>query len=362
MSNASAGEHRVFNFNPGPSALPLAALEEIRDGFLKFGGMSVLEISHRSREFRAVLEEAEALLRELMGVPQGYRVLFLQGGASQQFAMVPMNLLERSADYAITGSWSKKAAAEAKPFGEARKAWAPGEEGFTRVPRPEEVHVSPEASYLHITTNNTIEGTQYHAFPDAGGVPLVADMSSDILSRPIDVSRFGLIYAGAQKNLGPAGVTVVVVRDDLAQRSCREVPAIFRYASHAENGSLYNTPPAFAIYAMGRVLAWIKRQGGAAAMERRNREKAALLYDVLDGSSFYRAPAERASRSFMNVVFTLPSEELTARFVAEAKAARMVGLAGHRSVGGIRASIYNACPLEAAVALAEFMREFERLA
>lgn len=359
---STTSQKRVYNFNAGPSVLPLEVLEEIRDGFMNFGGMSVLEISHRGKEFMAMLEETQGLLRDILAIPSDYHVLFLQGGASQQFAMVPMNLMDKSADYAVTGAWAKKAYAEAKLVGAPKVVFFSEDMNFSRVPTPSEVKVNRGASYLHITTNNTIYGTQYKQFPDAGSVPVVADMSSDILSRVIDVSKFGLIYAGAQKNMGPAGLTVVIIRDDLAKRSYRELPMIFRYSSHVENGSLYNTPPVFAIYVTNLVLRWVKKIGGLKAIEKTNNEKAALIYDVLDNSKFYKSPVEKQSRSLMNICFTLPSEELTTKFIAGAKDRSMVGMKGHRSTGGIRASIYNAFPKEGARALAGYMREFERTA
>jgi phosphoserine aminotransferase len=351
---------RIYNFNAGPAVMPLEVLQEIREGFMDFGGMSVFEISHRAKKFGAILEEAQNLVTELMGVPGNYRILFLQGGASLQFAMVPMNLMEKTADYALTGSWSKKAFAEAKVFGTPRVAFSSEETKFSRTPAASEIDRGKDASYLHITSNNTIYGSQYHTFPETGNVPLVADMSSDILSRAIDVSRFGLVYAGAQKNLGPAGVTLVVIREDLAGRSYRQLPAMLRYSTHVENNSLYNTPPVFAIYAMVLVLKWLKRQGGVAKIEQTNRQKASLIYDVLDRSTFYKSHVDKQSRSFMNVVFTLPSDDLTSRFLAKAEENNMAGLKGHRSVGGIRASIYNAFPVEGVEALAQLMREFER--
>lgn len=351
---------RAHNFNAGPSALPLEAVQEMLAGFMDFGGMSILEISHRSKEFQAVIDEARALLVELLGIPANYDVLFLQGGAAHQFAMVPLNLMDASADYALTGSWSKKALAEAKVVGKPEVIFTSETSGFNRVPRKDEISATPGASYLHITSNNTIFGTQYHAFPETGDVPLVADMSSDILSRPVDVSRFGLIYAGAQKNLGPAGVTAVIIRKDLIERSYRPLPVILRYATHAKEGSLYNTPPVFSVYAMMHCLRWVKTQGGVAAMEQRNAAKAAALYEAIDGSGFYKGVAEKNSRSAMNVTYTLPSDELTAAFVAEAKKQGIVGVKGHRSVGGIRASLYNAVPLASVEALIAFMKEFER--
>ncbi|MFH0800516.1 MAG: 3-phosphoserine/phosphohydroxythreonine transaminase [Pseudomonadota bacterium] len=351
--------NRVYNFNAGPACLPLEVVEQVRDGFMDFGGMSVLEISHRSKAFEAVLDEARSLVAELMGVPKGYHILFLQGGASLQFAMVPMNLMGETADYAVTGYWAKKAFAESKLVGSPRIAFSSEETGFDRTPAPSEIKVNDGASYVHITTNNTICGTQYRAFPDTGGVPLVADMSSDIMSRDVDVSRFGLIYAGAQKNIGPAGVTMVIIRDDLAKAAARPLPAMLKYSTHADGGSLFNTPPVFAIYVTMLMLRWVKRQGGLTAMERANEEKAALLYDAIDRSSFYKSRVEKNSRSRMNVVFTLPDEELTKRFLALAGERGMVGLKGHRSVGGIRASIYNAFPREGVEALVQLMKEFE---
>lgn len=360
---------RVMNFNPGPATLPLAALERAREELLDFErtGMSVMEHSHRGSTFVKVHEEAIALLRGLLGISDDYQVLFLQGGARQQFALVPMNLRlpGQSADYVVTGGWSEGAVEEAKKLGETRIAATTKEADgkFRRIPKAEELSFDPNAAYAHITTNNTLYGTQWHAVPDAGAVPLVADASSDILCRPLDVSRFGLIYAGAQKNLGPSGVTVVIVRKDLMARVPANVPSIFSYKVHAKDNSLYNTPPTFGIYLLRNVLSWIESEGGAPAMERRNTEKAALLYALLDErSEFYRCPVERESRSLMNVCFTLPTPELDARFVAEATKAGMVGLKGHRVTGGIRASLYNAVPLAWVQALVEFMREFERTA
>lgn len=351
---------RVFNFNAGPAALPLEVLEEIRDGFMNFGGMSVLEISHRSKEFEKIMTDAKSLLVELMEIPANYHVLFLQGGASTQFAMLPMNLMDKSADYAVTGYWAKKALAEAKPFGKVNIAYSSEETNFNRTPANDELKISGDASYLHITTNNTIYGTEYFEYPKAGNVPIVADMSSDILARKIDVGRFGLIYAGAQKNLGPAGVTVAIIRDDLAKRNYRTVPTMLKYSTHVENNSLYNTPPVFAIYAVSLVLGWMKKAGGLATIEKRNLDKAKLIYDVIDGSSFYKGTADRKSRSIMNITFRLPSEELEERFLKEAKAKNLAGLKGHRAIGGIRASVYNAFPVEGAKALTEFMKDFER--
>lgn len=351
---------RVYNFNAGPAAMPLEVLKRMKDGFMEFGGMSILEISHRSKEFQAVIDEARGLLKELMGVPDTHDILLLQGGAAQQFAMVPMNLMEGSADYAITGHWSKQALKEAQIVGEPKVIFTSEEAKFSRVPKASEIKPNPGASYVHITTNNTIYGTEYYEFPDTGKAPLVADMSSDILSRKIDVSKFGLIYAGAQKNLGPAGVTVVVIRKDLIERSPRKIPVIFRYKTHAEKGSLYNTPPVISIYVMMLYLRWIKEQGGVAEIERRNVHKAEMLYDAIDRSDLYKGTTEKASRSRMNVTFVLPTQEQTDKFVAGAKEKDIVGIKGHRNVGGIRASLYNAVTEEAVQALTGYMDEFRR--
>jgi phosphoserine aminotransferase len=355
---------RVVNFNAGPSTLPLAALEEAQAELLDFkgAGMSVMELSHRSPEYDAVHNEAVSLVRELMGVSDDYEVLFVQGGASTQFALVPMNLRPTgSADYILTGTWSKKAIKEAQILGEARVAASTEDESFTRIPRADEIDIDPNAAYVHITSNNTIKGTQWHEWPDTKGLPLVADMSSDILCRPIPVESFGLIYAGAQKNLGPSGVTLVIIRKDLIEKAPENLPTMFSYATHAKKNSLYNTPPTFGIYLMGRVLAWIKSMGGAEGIERHNREKARLLYETFDASDgYYRNTVEKESRSLMNVVFRLPDEEKEKKFVAEAKAAGMTGLKGHRSVGGGRASIYNAMTLEGVKTLIDFMNDFRK--
>ncbi|HEY1335055.1 MAG TPA: 3-phosphoserine/phosphohydroxythreonine transaminase, partial [Myxococcaceae bacterium] len=339
---------RAINFNAGPAGLPLPALERARDELIDFqgSGMSILEHSHRGKQYEAVHDEAIALLTKLLGMPDTHQVLFLQGGASQQFAMVPMNFLPRggSADYVVTGTWGEKALDEAKILGTPRVACTTinPDKHYTRIPRQSELELDPKAAYVHITSNNTIFGTQWHAFPQVSPVPLVADMSSDFLWRPTDVSRFAFIYAGAQKNLGPSGVTVVLIRKDFMATGRKDIPKIFRYSTFAENNSLYNTPPTFAIYLMRNVLAWIAKEGGLVAMERRNNEKAEILYSVLDRmSSFYRAPVEKAARSTMNIVFRLPSEELDDRFVSEAKKQGMWGLKGHRSAGGIRVSAYN---------------------
>jgi len=322
-----------------------------------------MEMSHRGAVYEGVHREAEQLLRELLGIPDNYRVLLLQGGASTQFAMVPMNLLRpgKVAAYVATGSWAAKAIQEAKLFGEVQIAGSTEADKFMRMPAPSELNVPADAAYLHITSNETIEGTQWAEYPQTGSIPLVADMSSDILSRPLNVSQFGLIYAGAQKNLGPSGVTIVIIREDLIETPAMPVPTMLRYSTHAKNDSLYNTPPTFAIYMTNLVLNWVKAQGGPAAVEKVNREKAALLYREIDGSGgFYRGCAQEGSRSIMNVTFRLPSEELEKLFVKESEAEGFVGLKGHRSVGGMRASIYNAVPLSSVQALTAFMAEFRR--
>ncbi len=354
--------NRVYNFNPGPSTLPLEVLEEVKSGFMNFGGMSIFELSHRSSEFGKIMDEARALMTELMEIPKGYHVLFLQGGASGQFAMVPMNLMDKEADYSITGVWSRKALKEASLIGRGNVVFSSEETKFNRAPRADDIKLNREASYLHITTNNTIYGTQYKELPATGDIPLVADMSSDIMSYRTDVSKFGLIYAGAQKNLGPAGVTIVIIRDDLAKRNYRAVPTTLKYSTHVESGSLFNTPPVFGIYVIWLVLKLLKKRGGIAQIEKRNIEKAKMIYDVIDTSDFYKGVADIDSRSNMNVVFNLPSVELETKFVEKAKAAGMIGLKGHRLLGGIRASIYNAFPVEGAKRLVEFMNEFEKKA
>ncbi len=355
---------RVHNFNAGPAALPLAALERAQRELLDFEGtgMSIIEHSHRGKAFERVHDEALSLLRELLGISSDYDVLFLQGGASHQFAMIPMNYLApgRCGDYVITGGWAEKAHEEAARIGDVRiAANTVKDKRFTRIPRQDELSIDPRAAYVHITTNNTLFGTQWHSFPETGDVPLFADMSSDFLWRPIDVNRFGFIYAGAQKNIGPSGVTVVVVRKDLVAAGRKDIPKIFQYRTFAENNSLYNTPPTFAIYLVRNVLAVTKEQGGLAEVERKNRQKAGLLYETLDAmAEFYRVPVERDSRSFMNVVFRLPTEELEKKFVAEAAKQDMVGLAGHRITGGIRVSLYNAIELASVECLVAFMKDF----
>ncbi len=355
----------TYNFNPGPAILPRSVLEQAQRELLDYAGtgISILETSHRSGEYEAINAEAEARMKRLLGLGDDYRVLFLQGGASLQFAMVPLNFLPpgATADYILTGVWGEKASAEAALIGNVHIAGSTREERYCRVPRPDELAFSAAPAYVHLTSNNTIHGTQWRAWPDVGDRPLVADMSSDILSRPIPAERFALIYAGAQKNLGPAGVTTVIARAAWLEGAPKTIPIILRYATHAKNDSLYNTPPVFAVYLLNLTLGWIADNGGPAALEARNREKAALLYDAIDASGgFYRGHAAPDSRSLMNVTFRLPSEDLEKTFIGAATRRGFVGLAGHRSVGGVRASIYNAMGIEGCTALAEFMREFVR--
>ena len=357
---------RIHNFGAGPAVLPLPVLERVQAELLDYAGtgMSVMEMSHRSAAFEGIIQTAEADLRALLGLGADHAVLFLQGGASLQFATVPANLRPAgaSADYVLSGHWSKAALKEAQKSGRTRVAGSSESSGFDRVPAQEELDLDPEAAYLHFTSNNTIYGTQWAIDPEPpAGVPLVCDASSDVLSRPIDVSRCGLLYAGAQKNLGPAGVTLVIVRRTLLERTPGGLPALLDYRLMAENKSLYNTPPTFAIYVVGLVLQWIAGLGGLSEIAKRNEAKAALLYDAIDGSGgFYRGHAQPAGRSRMNVTFRLPSEELEKAFLKQAQAEGLDGLKGHRSVGGLRASIYNACPPESVRALATFMHEFQR--
>ena len=356
--------HRIFNFAAGPAVLPVPVLEEIQRDLLSLPdvGMSILEISHRSATFESILDRADADIRTLAGIPSNYRVLFLQGGASLQFSMVPMNLLTpgATADYIDSGSWAEKAYKEAKKVGGANIAASTKAENYSRVPSQKELKLTPGAAYVHMTSNNTIEGTEFRQLPDVGDAPLVSDTSSDMFSRPIDVGRHALIYSGAQKNMGPAGVTVVIVREDLLPRSQKSLPTMLNYAVHAENKSLYNTPPAFAVYALGLVMRWLLGQGGLPAIAKVNERKAAKLYAEIDRTGYYRGTAHKDSRSLMNVTFRLGTEELEKKFVKEATAAGLDGLKGHRSVGGMRASIYNAFPEAGVEALVEFMREFER--
>jgi len=344
--------------------MPLPVLEQAERELVSLPGvgMSMLEVSHRSKIFEDVLARAQADIRTLAGIPSNYKVLFLQGGASLQFTMVPMNLLTAgaTADYLVTGVWASKAADEARKIGKVHVAATTKAEQFTRLPRAEEIALTPGAAYVHMTSNNTIYGTEWKTLPDVGDLPLVSDTSSDMFSRPIDVSRHALIYAGAQKNMGPAGVTVVIIRDDLLARSAPSLPSMLSYAVHAENGSMYNTPPVFAIYLLGLVVRWLLNGGGLEAIAVANERKASKLYAEIDRTGFYRGTAQKDSRSLMNITFRLPSEELEKQFVKEAEKDGMDGLKGHRSVGGIRASIYNAFPEEGVDALTSFMREFER--
>ena len=355
---------RIFNFSAGPAMLPVPVLEEAQRDLLSLPGvgMSVMEISHRSKTFDQIIGSADAGLRELLGIPANYHVLFLQGGASLQFSMVPMNLLpaDGSADYILTGSWGKKAVKEAKKVGGVNIAATMADGGFTRIPSQDELQLNANAAYVHITTNETIEGVEWKSEPEVGSVPLVADASSDILSHRIPVEKYGLIYAGAQKNMGPSGVTLVIIRDDLLQRIPDGLHTMLDYRTHTENKSLYNTPNTWGIYILGLVCKWIKDKGGLAAMEKETVEKAQLLYDAIDATSFYRGHADPDCRSIMNVTFRLPSEELEKKFASEATAKGLDGLKGHRSVGGIRASIYNAFPRAGVEALVSFMRDFER--
>jgi phosphoserine aminotransferase len=358
-------QHRVINFNAGPAAMPLSVLERAQRELLDYEGtgMSIMEHSHRGKAYEAVHFDAMARLRSLLGIGDKHKVLLLHGGAHHAFATVPMNLLRpgRSADYVVTGNWGRVAFEEAKTVGAAREAGVDLGGRYTRIPQPSEHTFDPAAAYVHITSNNTIEGTQYEQWPDTGAVPLVADMSSDILWRRFDVARFGLVYACAQKNLGPSGLTLVIVRDDVLDACRDDIPKIFRFGVHAKNDSLYNTPPTFAIYVVRETLRWIESLGGLDAVERRNREKGSIVYGALDAhAGFYRGPVDIAARSLMNIVFRLPDEALEGRFVADAEKAGMVGLKGHRSVGGIRASMYNAVSPDDAKALADFMREFAR--
>lgn len=355
---------RVINFSAGPAALPLEVLEQARVEMPDWqgSGMSVMEISHRSKAFIAVAEQAEADLRELLGISDDYAVMFLQGGATLQFALLPMNLSPAGAtvDYLVTGSWSKKAAKEAGVIRHVNVVADGGESNYTDVPDAGTWQLDPGAAYFHYTPNETIGGVEIDEPPDVGAVPVVADMSSTILSRPIDVGRFGAIYAGAQKNVGPAGLTIVIMRRDLLERAPADVPNIMRYKSHADGGSMLNTPPTFAWYLAGLVFDWVKRQGGVAAMEEQNRAKADLLYGAIDASDFYANPVAKPYRSWMNVPFTLARPELDGEFLAQAEAASLTNLKGHRSVGGMRASIYNAMPVDGVQALVDFMAEFER--
>lgn len=354
---------RIFNFNAGPAALPLAVLEKAQKEFVNYQGegLSVMEMSHRSKTFDGIIKDAEQLMKDVMGIPAGYKVIFMQGGATLQFAAIPLNLLadNASADYINTGSWSKKAIQEAEKLGKQIKVIASSEDkNFSYIPK--DFSISPDAAYVHVTSNNTIAGTQFSSFPNTGSIPLICDMSSDINCRKIDVSKFALIYAGAQKNMGPSGVTMVIIREELLGKSPDNIPTMTSYKIHGGKDSLYNTPPTFSIYMIKLVLEWMQEIGGVEAIEKINNQKAGLIYDAIDSSDFYRGTVAKDSRSIMNVTFRLPNEDLEKKFIAEALEKGMIGLKGHRSVGGIRASIYNAVPLEAVEALVDFMTKFEK--
>jgi len=355
---------RVFNFSAGPAVLPLEVLQKAQQELVDYRGtgMSVMEMSHRSKEYEAIIGGAEQSLRKLMDIPASYKVLFLQGGASMQFAMVPLNLFRNSktADYIITGAWAKKAASEAKKYGSVKAVASSEDRNFCYIPDLSKVNLSPDADFVHITTNNTIYGTLFPSLPDTGNVPLVADMSSNILSQVYDVNRFGLIYAGAQKNAGPAGVTIVIIREDLMGHAMPVTPTMLDYKIHAGEGSMYNTPPCYSIYICGLVFEWLLGKGGIPAMEKENKEKAALLYNYLDQSKMFKGTVDKADRSLMNIPFVTGSEELDAKFISEASKAGLKQLKGHRSVGGMRASIYNAMPREGVEALVQFMTNFEK--
>jgi phosphoserine aminotransferase len=355
---------RVYNFSPGPAVLPEEVLAQARDEMLDWhgSGMSVMEMSHRGKEFISIADAAQKDLRELLAIPAGYKVLFLQGGASAQFATLPMNLLRgrTKADYIHTGEWAKKAIGEAKKYCKANIAASSEDRNFTYAPKQPAWKLDPDAAYVHYTGNETIGGVEFNWIPQTGDVPLVCDLSSSLLSRPLDVSRFGVIYAGAQKNIGPAGLTIVIVREDLIGQALQQTPSVFDYKVQADNDSMSNTPPTYAIYIAGLVFQWLKRKGGLAGMEKINVAKAGLLYDLLDASGFYRSPVARDDRSRMNVPFTLRDAALDDEFLKQSAAAGLLQLKGHRSVGGMRASLYNAMPPEGVESLVEFMRDFER--
>ena len=354
---------RVYNFSAGPSMLPTEVLKTAAAEMLEYGtsGQSVMEMSHRSKEYQAIIDEAEADLREIMNIPDNYTVLFLQGGASTQFAMVPMNLMNKNkkADYVVTGQWAKKAYKEAARYGNARVIASSEDKTFSYIPKITPDMIDPEADYVHICMNNTIYGTKWQNLPETGDVPLVADISSCILSEPIDVSKFGVLYAGAQKNVAPAGLTIVIIRNDLIGNAMDITPTMLNYQTHSENGSMFNTPPCYTIYIAGLVFKWIKNIGGLDYMRKINSEKAAMLYDFLDNSKLFKGTVVTEDRSLMNVPFVTGNEELDAKFVKESKAAGFVNLKGHRSVGGMRASIYNAMPVDGVKKLIEFMKKFE---
>ena len=355
---------RVYNFSAGPAVLPEEVLKEAAAEMLDYNGtgMSVMEMSHRSKAYQIIIDEAEADIRELMGIPENYKVLFLQGGASQQFAAVPMNLMKNGvADYIITGVWAKKAWQEAKLYGKANAIASSEDKAFSYIPDCTDLPISPDADYVYICENNTIYGTKFHTLPNTKGKDLVADVSSCFLSEPVDVSKYGMIYGGVQKNIGPAGVVIAIIREDLIRENVYPgTPTMLRYKIHAENGSMYNTPPAYGIYICGKVFKWLKKMGGLEAMKERNEKKAAILYDFLDRSKLFRGTVAKKDRSLMNVPFVTGDAELDAKFVKAAEAAGFVNLKGHRSVGGMRASIYNAMPIEGVEALVAFMAKFEK--
>lgn len=354
---------RVYNFSAGPAMMPEQVLKRAADEMLEYGdsGQSVMEMSHRSKEYQAIIDSVEAKLRQVMSIPDNYKVLFLQGGASSQFAMIPLNLMNRNnkADFVITGQWANKAYQEASRYGKCNVVASSKDKTFSYIPELDKSKFDPEADYFHICYNNTIYGTRFNELPDTGDVPLIADMSSCILSEPVDVSKFGLIYAGAQKNMGPAGLTVVIIREDLIGNAMDITPTMFNYKIHADNGSMYNTPPTYGIYILGLVLDWIIEKGGLAEMAKLNRRKAELLYNYLDSSKLFKATVSGKDRSLMNIPFVTGSDELDAKFVCEAKKEELINLKGHRTVGGMRASIYNAMPCEGVEKLVEFMRKFE---
>ncbi|MBP1154422.1 MULTISPECIES: 3-phosphoserine/phosphohydroxythreonine transaminase [unclassified Paenibacillus] len=356
---------RAYNFNAGPAALPLEVLQKAQEELVEYQGigMSIMEISHRSSQYEQLNAETQSLLKELFAIPDGYKVLFMQGGASTQFATIPMNFLKAGqvGGYVHTGSWADKAIKEAKLFGETKIVATSEADKYTRIPDVSQLALESNTAYLHITSNETIEGTQYQQYPDTGSVPLIGDMSSDILCRPVDISKFAMIYAGAQKNLGPSGVTVVILREDMLQDAPKNIPTMLRYDTHVKNDSLYNTPPVYSVYMVNLVLKWIKENGGLTAMEKRNREKTDLIYKAIDGSGgFYHGVVDPGSRSIMNITFRLKDEELEKQFIKESEQHGFVGLKGHRSVGGLRASTYNAVPYEACKALVEFMADFQQ--
>lgn len=353
---------RVYNFSAGPAALPEEVLQRAADEMLEYGdsGQSVMEMSHRSKEYQAIIDSAESLLREIMSIPDNYKVLFLQGGASSQFAMIPLNLMTTGkADFIVTGQWANKAYQEASRYGDCKIVASSKDKTFSYIPEIDNSEFRPDASYVHICQNNTIYGTRFSDIPETGNVPLISDMSSCILSEPVDVSKYAVIYAGAQKNMGPAGLTVVIIREDLIGNARETTPTMFNYQIHADNGSMYNTPPTYGIYILKLVLEWLKNKGGLSAMKEYNEKKAAVLYDFLDSSALFNATVQGKDRSLMNVPFVTGNDELDAKFVSEAKKAGFINLKGHRSVGGMRASIYNAMSMEGVEKLVAFMKKFE---